>query len=143
MGWKGQRYYLEGYYDLYQNTKELSFKDIDKTDPYYAYVVAAVENGILEEKPDYFMLEEKVTKLEVTKWILNAMKQKQLAQFTEIFQISYTDKDEIQSKDMGYAALAKYYNIYGDKEGKGTFKPEQVFTRGEFVKALYNTLNNQ
>ncbi|SNS04210.1 S-layer homology domain-containing protein [Anaerovirgula multivorans] len=143
MGWKGRFYSLDGYYDYYQKAMELPFKDIDRNDPYYVYVVAAVENGIIDGKEDYFNPEEKMTKMEVTKWLLNAMKQKQLAQFTEIFQVSYTDKDKIQSEDIGYVALAKYYNIYGDKEGEEAFKPEQVFTRGEFIKALYNMLNNQ
>lgn len=143
MGWKGRTYYLDGYYDYYQKMTELPFKDIDKNDPYYVYILAAVENGIIQEKGDYFKPEEKMTKLEVTKWILNAMKQKELAQFTEIFQVSYTDKEEIQPEDIGYVALAKYYNIYGDKSGIGAFKPNQIFTRGEFIKALYNMLNNQ
>lgn len=142
MGWRRGVYSLDGYYEYYQK-EESPFKDIDKSDPYYPYTIAAVKNGIIDEKLDYFKPEEKVKKLEVTKWIIKAMKQKELAEFTEIFQNPYADKDKVQDKDIGYVALAKYYNIYRDIEIKENFEPEEVLTRGEFVKALYNLMNRQ
>lgn len=142
LGWSRSFYSLDGYYEYYRKEKDRFFKDIDVEDPYYPYIVAAVKNGILQDQQEYFYPEKEVTKLEATKWILKAMKQGNLAEFTEIFKNPYTDTEKIHQKDIGYIALAKYYNIYDDGGLGGDFKPEKILTRGDMVKVLYNLLNH-
>ncbi|SDK19120.1 S-layer homology domain-containing protein [Natronincola ferrireducens] len=142
MGWRGRFYYLNKGYGYKNDEKQPYFKDLDKDDPYYIYVEAAIENKILEKGDGYFQPEETITKIESTQWLLNAMGQKELAQFTEIFQVPYTDKGDIPKEDRGYVALAKYYNIFADKNSEGAFQPDKVFTRGEFVSILYHLLKN-
>ncbi|AOY76265.1 S-layer homology domain-containing protein [Clostridium formicaceticum] len=128
---------------VYPDAKVIAFKDVDKEDPYYSYIQAAIANEIIEKNDDYFRPDETVTKIEVTQWILNALEQKELAQFTEIFQIPYTDTEEIDIEDTGYVALAKYYNIFGDKETTGAFNPNKVFSRGEFASIIYHLIKNK
>ena len=139
MGWRRNVYPLGGYYEYYQR-KDMPIKDIDKDDPYYPYIVAAIENEIIGKTED-FKLDEKAEKLEITKWIIRAMKQDELARFTEIFQNPYEDKENIPQEDIGYVALAKYYNLYRDMETNGMFEGDRILTRGEFIKALYNLMN--
>ncbi|SET76912.1 S-layer homology domain-containing protein [Natronincola peptidivorans] len=144
MGWRGRYYYIDTHYlHNQQENRKPFFKDVDEEDPYYPYVQAAVESGILEKDEEYFKPHEKVSKIQVTTWLLNAMEQKELAQFTEIFQVTYSDSEAIREEDTGYVALAKYYNIFGDKEGKGVFQPDKALKRGEFVSILYHFLVNQ
>ncbi|AKL94364.1 S-layer domain containing protein [Clostridium aceticum] len=123
--------------------KAVHFKDVDKEDPYYSYIQTALEKEIIEKTNDYFRPDETATKMEVTQWILNALQQKELAQFVEIFQIPYTDAEDIRVEDTGYVALAKYYNIFRDKGRVTTFNPEKVLSRGEFVSVLYHLLKDK
>jgi len=139
MGWRRGIYSINGYYEYYQRD-DLSFKDVNKDDSYYPYIVAAVKAGIIDSDLEYFKPDEKIQKLEVTKWIINAMQKRELAEFVEIFQNPYLDKESTENKDIGYIALAKYYNIYKDIETNENFEGERILTRGEFIKGLYNLM---
>lgn len=141
LGWMGKAYSLDGYYEYYNRGDKISFKDMSKDNPYYPYILAAIKNGILDESQEYFRPEEEINKLEITKWILGAMKQKRLAEFTEIFINLHPDNDKISDQDIGYIALAKYYQLYDRIESGQSFNPDKVFQRDEFVKVLYDILN--
>ena len=138
IGWANKAYNVDRYYK--ESDKDY-FKDISKDDPYYKYIEAGIESGIIDEG-DYFKPDEKISKMELTKWIINAMKQKELAKYSIIFQSPYKDKEVIGAEDIGYAALAKYYNIFGDKDIEGEFTPDADLERGKFIHYMYQFIKN-
>lgn len=142
IGWSNKAYQLDGYYNS-GNRKEQKdyFKDISKDSPYYKYIEAAVELGIID-KGDYFKPNERVSKIDMAKWVLNAMKQKELAKYTSIFKVPYEDSNAIKAEDIGYVALSNYYNIFGDKEANGKFEPNKNINRGEFIHLMYKFMNH-
>ncbi len=137
-GWSNKAFPIESHYGSTDNDKNF-FKDITKEDPYYKYIKTAIELGIIDAG-EYFKPDEQISKLELTKWIINAMKQKELAEYSSIFQMPYKDGDSINVEDTGYVALAKYYNIFGDKNIEGEFEPTRNFNRGEFVHYMYDLI---
>lgn len=142
IGWTNKAYFVERYY--YQNDQNENkdyFKDIPKDDPYYKYIQAGVEFGIID-KGDYFKPNDKVTKIDLTKWIINAMKQRELAKYSSIFKAPYKDKETIKTEDIGYVALAKYYNIFADKNIEVEFSPNTNLERGKFIHFMYNLIKD-
>ena len=83
-----------------------------------------------------------INKIELTKWIINAMGQKELAGYSAIFKLPYKDKGAIEVKNVGYAALAKYYNIFGDKNIETEFAPDTNLERGKFIHYMYQFIKN-
>ncbi|MCC5911699.1 MAG: S-layer homology domain-containing protein [Clostridiaceae bacterium] len=142
MGWRSRLYHFN-WYNSNQKEEEVYFKDMNKDHPYYKYIQAAVENHVIENTKDYFKPLEAVEKIEITRWILNAMEQKELAQFTEIFKVSYSDIQEIDDKDIGYVALAKFYDLFANGKESESFQGQETFTRGKFVSILYTMLKNK
>lgn len=128
-------------YSSSNNQVAVSFKDISKDHPYYDYIKTGLELDIIEVD-DYFRPDEKISKLELTKWTIHAMKQKELATYSDIFQVPYTDSEAIDSAYAGYVALAKYYNIFGDKNIASEFGPEGTMARGEFIHNMYQFIIN-
>ena len=70
------------------------------------------------------------------------MKQKELAKYYTIFQSPYKDGEAIGEEDVGYAALAKYYNIFGDKDIEAEFTPDVNLKRGEFIHHMYQFMKD-
>ncbi|NMA03979.1 MAG: hypothetical protein GX925_04655 [Clostridiales bacterium] len=138
IGWTNKAYNVDRYY---RESNKDYFKDISKDDPYYKYIEAGVESGIIE-KGEYFKPDEKISKIELTKWIINAMKQKELAKYSDIFKSPYVDKEAIEAENVGYVALAKYYNIFCDKNIETEFVPDTNLKRGEFIHCMYEFIKN-
>ena len=138
IGWTYKAYNVDRYY---RKSDKDYFKDISKDDPYYKYIEAGVESGIID-KGDYFKPDEKISKIELSKWVINAMKQKELAKYFLIFKSPYTDKGSIKAEDVGYTALAKYYNIFGDKDMETEFAPDTNLERGKFIHHMYQFIGN-
>ncbi|ABW19502.1 S-layer homology domain-containing protein [Alkaliphilus oremlandii] len=128
-------------YSSSNNQVAVSFKDIPKDHPYYEYIKTGLELDIIEVD-DYFRPDEKISKLELTKWMIHAMKQKELATYSDIFQVPYEDAEAINAADSGYVALAKYHNIFGDKKAASEFGPERNIERGEFIHNMYQFIMN-
>lgn len=115
----------------YNNVSQLSFMDINEDDEYYEYIKRAVQMNIIQDG-DFFNKDEEVTLLEITRWIINGMGQKELAKFTDVF----SDIEGVSAEDKGYVSLAKYYNIIDDAT---SINIEQK--RGKAVELLNNFIN--
>lgn len=110
----------------YTNVEKLRFKDMDENDPYYGYVQDAVRMGIIEEA-NYFNKDKNVTMVELLRWVINGMGQKELAE-SDIFK----DIENIINKDDGYVGLARYYKIVDDQSDL-----KETLTRGKILQILY------
>ncbi len=140
IGWTNKAYNIDRYYSKSSENKDY-FKDISKDGPYYKYIETGVEFGIID-KGNYFKPNESISKIELTKWIINAMEKKELARYSNIFQSPYTDKKVTKLEDVGYIALAKYYNIFDDKNIDTEFQANKNLARGEFVHFMYQFIKN-
>ncbi|GMQ62246.1 S-layer homology domain-containing protein [Vallitalea maricola] len=116
----------------YYGNDEISFKDIDEDDEYYRYVVDAVRMNIIEDGK-YFNKNHKVTLMEMTKWIINGMGQKDLAEYTDIF----AKEQGVADNDQGYIGLAKYYKLIED-----TTNIKKTKSRAETIDILYDFIAN-
>lgn len=140
-GWTNKAYSVDRYYSKSDQDKGY-FRDVPKDDPYYKYIEAGVKVGIIDDREDYFKPNEKISKIELTKWIVNAMKQKELAKYSAIFKSPYKDEESVKAEDIGYVALAKYYNIFNDKNIENEFKPDTNLERDEFIHYMYKFIKN-
>lgn len=129
-------------YNNKTDNSDIKFKDLDSKDPYYTYAQSAVESGIIDNR-DTFNGDSVVTKEDVTKWIINALGMADIAKYSNMFKNPYTDNEMIPQDFVGYAALANFYNIFGDKDETTAFEPNKTFTRDEFIAFIYNTLAAQ
>lgn len=111
----------------YKSIEMLTFKDINEDDPYYEYIQEAVVMGIIEDA-NYFNKDKGVTMVQLLKWIINGMGQKELAE-SDIFK----EIEGITSKDNGYVGLARYYNIVDEKSDL-----TEALTRGKILQTLYD-----
>lgn len=140
IGWSNRAYNLDNYYNKANDDNQTNyFKDISKDNPYYKYIEAAVDFGIIENT-DYFNPDDEISKIDLAKWIINAMNQKDLASYSSIFKVPYKDADLIKTEDIGYVALSKYYNIFGDKNIEEKFEADKNFIRGEFIHNMYQLI---
>ncbi len=113
-----------------QDVVDVKYTDVNEDGEYFKYIKEAIEMGMIENKKTMFKPESKVTQLELVQWMIHAMGHKDLAQYTKIYNsIASVDKENI-----GYVALADYYNL-GD-----TDKMNATMTRGDVVNKLYELL---
>ncbi|MCT4543428.1 MAG: hypothetical protein N4A63_07785 [Vallitalea sp.] len=124
--------YIPDVYRYNYPRNEIHFKDINKDDEYYNYINDAVNMNIIEDG-NYFNKDKKVTLLDLSKWIINGMGQKDLAKYTTIF----NEIEGVSNVDKGYISLSKYYRLINN-----TTKINEEKTRGETVDLLYNFISH-
>ena len=95
-----------------------------------------INDGLLEEEernPD-----DVVTREEAVKYLLRSIGYKKFAELEGLFDCSFTDKNAIDPKLIGYVAIARSMGIVTGTSGY--FQPKKEITRADAVVMLYNYL---
>ncbi|WP_017755422.1 YcdB/YcdC domain-containing protein [Calidifontibacillus oryziterrae] len=116
-----------------------TFKDVENSSPYFAYVESAVQQGLIDKTSGEFKPNEPITREELAELIVKAMKLDKLAQAPALFNINFTDADQIQKKVE--AAIVHHLKIMPAINGK--FEPSQKVTRGEGAQVFYQFLQER
>ncbi|NLY43087.1 MAG: hypothetical protein GX066_03755 [Clostridiaceae bacterium] len=113
------------------------FKDVPLEDENYAYIENAIRNKLIYVTGDEFKGDEKITKEEFMKMLVNLMGYQDIAQKNEIFKTG--NERNISNSARGYVAICRALGTLPVKDG-GVLDGKAVLTYAEAAKALYNAL---
>ncbi|MBO8155473.1 MAG: PepSY domain-containing protein [Bacillaceae bacterium] len=115
--------------------QEASFNDVGYGSEYFPYVEEAVRNGYIEDGETYNP-EEKITRIEIARLIVNALGYKELANVNGLFTQPFEDLEN--EKDANIASMIHYLDIT-DLEAP-SFHPDYHVTRAEAAQMFYQYL---
>jgi hypothetical protein len=98
-----------------------------------------IREGIIEE--DEKSPESLITREDAVKFIIRALKYREVAEIEGIFIVPFSDEEDITPTLKGYVAIASGLKIVSGSGGK--FYPKNNLTRGEAAVMVYNYLNKQ
>lgn len=98
-----------------------------------------IREGIIEEGEK--SPESLVTREDAVKFIIRALKYREVAEIEGIFIVPFSDEEDIAPVLKGYVAIASGLKIVQGSGGK--FYPKNNLTRGEAAVMVYNYLNNR
>lgn len=103
---------------------------------YDEYYKQAIARKIITEKDK--KMESEVSRIEVSKMIINAMTLGYLAKQSNIFYLNYKDVDKISQENKGYVAIVTGLGIMSGKDG--SFAPDDKLTKGETAATIVKFL---
>lgn len=129
------------YYKMNYMSAERSatFKDVQNSSPYFAYVESAVQQGLIDKSKSEFKPNETITREELAVMLVKAMRLDKLAQVPTLFNTNFTDVDKINKK--GEAAIVHHLGIMPAVNNE--FAPNQKVTRAAGAQAFYQFLQER
>lgn len=124
------------YYEVNQSL-DMPFKDISKDDENYIYLENALKQKILTESGDQFKGDEKITKEEFVKFLVNLIGYTEIAGRNEIYKTE--GMKNVSREALGSAAVCHALDILPVKEGE-VFDGKAKVTFAEASVALYKAL---
>lgn len=110
-----------------------------KGDETYKYLQAAVSYGIIDNSGS-FNGDEKITREEMIKDIVNLAGYGKLAESKDIFAVTYSDVNDITPGNLGYVAISKGLGLTNDTDNK--FRPKDNATITDAAFAIYKILDS-
>lgn len=130
----------KGYYPyMGKEGEELKFTNVSEDDENYPYLKAAVRYGIIENRPEQFNGEEKVTREGMAYLLTKLLGYEQLAKSQEIFKLPFEDAGDVSSDKVGCVAVCRGLGIF---TGETKFRPKDNATMSEAALAIYKALAN-
>lgn len=105
------------------------------------HIELLVRNGVIDpnDYPEGFNANGFITRMEITKMMVNAIGKKDMAQRINS-ETSFLDDDDISKENKGYVIIAKSYNlIYGYPDN--TFRADKNSTRAEAIALIARMLD--
>ncbi|MGI6189935.1 MAG: S-layer homology domain-containing protein [Caldicoprobacteraceae bacterium] len=136
---------------LVSNTLKLDSKAAKKEKPTFSetknnwaegHIEALVVKNIIvpQDYPKGFYSNEPITRMEITKMMVNAIGKGDFAKSINSNNTGFSDDEDIPSQNKGYVIIAKNYNlIYGYPDN--TFKPDKSSTRAEAMTLIVRMLD--
>lgn len=110
-----------------------SFTDVKASSDYFIYVESAVQQNLIDRGDGTFNPEGEVGREEMAELIVRALGYNPLAQYKDIFNISFQDADHVEQQ--GQVAIVLGLGIMS-LNSKGDFQPERLVTRAEAAAAF-------
>lgn len=124
------------YRSTYDSAMKASFNDVDFESPYFAYVEAAADQQLIDRDSEQFNPDDPMTRDEMADLIVRALGYGKLAQYEDIFNVSFQDAS--QSSNKGQVAIVVGLGVMTLSKGK--FEPRKQVTRAEAATAFYRYL---
>ena len=99
----------------------------------------AVNYGMLDNSGN-FNGDEKITREEMIKYIVKLAGYNKLAEAKDIFVLTYSDVNDINSDSLGYVAISKGLGLTKDSDNK--FKPKDLVTITDAAFSMYKVLDS-
>ncbi|WP_164985011.1 YcdB/YcdC domain-containing protein [Ammoniphilus sp. CFH 90114] len=128
-----------GYKVWYDEARSSTFKDVQKSSPYFAYIENAVERNWIDRNQENFKPDEKINREEMATMIIRALGFEHLAKIDNLFINDLQDADSI--KAVGAAILISKLGIMETQEGK--FIPQGTVTRADAAVAFSRYLSKR
>lgn len=131
---KSLSYFYDYDYIREQEITTQTFKDIDTNHPLYSVIEQAVRIGILNPD-DEFNPDASLTKEHLAVWYIRALGLDLAAKNFNIYNIDLKDKDLIDSKYVGYVALADSLKLVTADNNQ--FNPKQEVTFADLATSIF------
>ncbi len=129
---------LEYLYSRY-GIKEPTFTDVAKDSPYFGAVEYATQQGWIDKATRTFAPDRPITREEAARIVVSALGYDKLADRAKLFNLPYSDKDQITYK--GHVAIAGELGFMSGIGGK--FQPKGQLTRAQAAVIIYRFLEKQ
>ncbi|NSL52629.1 YcdB/YcdC domain-containing protein [Calidifontibacillus erzurumensis] len=123
----------------YGADRAATFADVPSNSPYFSYIESAVQQGFIDKGKDEFKPDELVTREELAEMIVKAMRLDQIAQVSNLFNVTFKDGDKITKK--GHAAIVHHLGIMPAVNNQ--FQPTEKVTRASAAQAFYKFLQER
>ena len=97
-------YYSSSTY-AYETTNQ-SFTDITSEHALYPFATRALRMGMLDASTKTFNATAPLTNQELAKWVTGTLKLNKAAQHSDIYDLKYSDAEQVDKEFRGYVALA-------------------------------------
>ena len=118
---------------------EATFADVNHSSPYFAYVEAAVQQGLIDKSKQEFNPNEFVTREEIATLIVKALNLYELSKIEDMFTLDFNDRDQIQEK--GVVSIVSHLGIMSGSND--FFHPTEKVTRAQAAKVYYEYLKQR
>lgn len=123
-----------------QESEDLKFTNLSKSDVNYRDLQMAVRYGLLENKQTEFDGDAIINREEMAVLLIRLLQMENLAKIKDIYILSFKDADKVSPDKIGYVALCKGLDLVGGSDG--LFRPQEEATMAELAAAVYKGLSN-
>lgn len=127
------RFYAEQY-----ALRKASFADVAASSPYFPYVEAAVEQGLLSTSSGTLKPDESITRRELADMLVRALGLHKLADYESLFASNVTD---VAEEERGVIAIVTGLGIMNAENGQ--FAPDRVVSRANAAVAFSRFLEKR
>ncbi|WP_274307081.1 YcdB/YcdC domain-containing protein [Solibacillus daqui] len=123
------------YYDSRYNASETtnqSFTDIAPDHALYPFVTRALKMGMLDASTKTFNAAASLSNQELAKWVIGTLKLNNVAQYSDIYELNYSDAAQVDKELRGYVALA--YAIGLLEAENNQLKPKSEVTYAQLAQ---------
>ncbi|MDF2545579.1 MAG: hypothetical protein K0R93_477 [Anaerosolibacter sp.] len=129
---------MDYYYPLKEAAAEVKYSDVSEDDSDLRFIYMAMRHGIIENKEGKFNGSEVINREELVVMLVKMLRYDALAKASDIFNVSFADKDSIKPEVLGYAAIAQGLKLV---DGSGSFRSADKATMAETADMIYKALS--
>ena len=119
---------------------KVEYVDVPEADEDYRYIQWAIRYGYIDNLPEEFQREAKISREEMAVLMVRFMGYRQLAEAHGIFKVNYNDANEISDAALGAVAINLGLGITSDG---GAYRPKDETTMAEVADMLFKAVAQQ
>ena len=124
--------YYYGFND-YETTTQ-SFTNITPDHDLYPFVTQALRMGMLDASAGTFNATASLSSQELAKWLIGTLKLSNAAQYSDIYQLNYSDASQVDKELQGYVALAYAMGLLEAENNE--LKPKNEVTYAQLAQVI-------
>lgn len=130
---------MDYYYPMKEDAEKLRFSDVNEEDSDYRFIQMAIRYGIIENKEGKFHGDAAITREELAVMVVKMLRYDALAKASDIFQVSFKDKNSVKPELLGYVAICQGLKLVDSGSGVD-FRPADQATMAETADMVYRAL---
>lgn len=115
-------------------TTNQPFTDITPDDDLYPFVTRALKMGMLDESQGTFNATAAISNQELAKWLIATLKLNKSAQYSDVYQLNYSDAAQVDKDLRGYVALAYAMGLLEAENNE--LKPKNEVTYAQLAQVI-------
>ncbi len=120
-------------FDEYETTTQ-SFTNITPDDDLYPFVTQALRMGMLDASQGTFNATASLSSQELAKWLIGTLKLSNAAQYSDVYQLNYSDATQVDKELRGYVALAYAMGLLEAENNQ--LKPKDEVTYAQLAQVI-------
>lgn len=120
-------------FDSYEKTTQ-SFTNITPEDDLYPFVTNGLRIGMLDASKGTFDKTASLSRQELAKWLVGTLNLNNAAQYSDIYQLNYSDASQVDKELRGYVALAYAMGLL--EAENNVLKPKNEVTYAQLAQVI-------